>query len=179
MAARILFSLHHRMTLPPTLCNRPCMATRRSSADRTDVYKHLRRFRAAFGPRLTNLPTVEPHSIEPVAIACLHLLQTCYIAKPSPACTMAVLNSSTGTVLKHWTHSLNARDVGTVRCPRPPGANVAAPCATSQGLLGKKAPHPEFPFPPVPGASHGHGWIQWEPLLLFGCERSVPTFGCR
>eukprot|EP00963_Diacronema_lutheri_P005440 scaffold426_cov319-Pavlova_lutheri.AAC.17 len=61
-----------------------------------------------------------------LAAACLRLFQTCFIAKPSPPCTTVVLNSSTGTVLKHKTHSLNARDVRIASSPWPPGANLVA-----------------------------------------------------
>eukprot|EP00963_Diacronema_lutheri_P007084 scaffold625_cov324-Pavlova_lutheri.AAC.118 len=32
----------------------------------------------------------------------------------------------------------------------------------------KKAPHPGFPFPIVPGPSKGRGWIQWDPPLNRG-----------
>eukprot|EP00963_Diacronema_lutheri_P009847 scaffold932_cov328-Pavlova_lutheri.AAC.25 len=45
--------------------------------------------------------------------------------------------------------------------------------------MGKKAPHPRFLSPSVPGASMGRGWIQWESLLMFGRKRSVSKFSCQ
>jgi len=127
MATRILFSFEHQMTLPTTSRSCICTATRHNSVGRTDKFKHLRTFRLAFRTWLTKLPLVGPHPVKPQIASCLRLLQTFFIIEQALACAMVVPNSSTGAVLRRWTHTLNARDVGIASSPWPPGANLAGP----------------------------------------------------